>query len=63
MKKEFVLNCEKCAYQWSVSDNSGHAICPGCKTRPAGEPEVWDGKVWVGPLKGNLVSVPLRLEV
>ena len=54
MEKKFKIACE-CGCEWMVSDNTGRAICLTCNTRPAGEPEVWDGKVWLGPLKGNLV--------
>ena len=55
MKKRFTIACE-CGCEWKVSGNTGHAFCPTYETRPDGEPEVWDGKVWFGPLKRNLVS-------
>lgn len=57
MEKTFRITCENCGNAWWVSDNTGRAVCLGCKCRPEGEPEVWDGKIWFGPSKGNLVSV------
>lgn len=44
----------KCGNEWWVSNNSGPCNLSTCQTRPDGEPEVWDGKVWFGPLNGNL---------
>jgi hypothetical protein len=52
MKKKFKIACE-CGCEWEVFNNTGRAICPACNTRPDGEPEVWDGNVWFGPLNGN----------
>jgi hypothetical protein len=57
MEIKFRVACERCGNEWWVADNTGYAICPPCNTRPEGEPEVWDGNLWFGPFKGNLVSV------
>lgn len=58
MKKKFLIRCE-CGSKWQVSDDSGYAVCPTFGHRPEGEPEVWDGNIWYGPLKRNLVSIAL----
>jgi hypothetical protein len=42
----FRFKCERCSYVWEALQNSGHAICPVCKTQSAGEPEIWDGRKW-----------------